>query len=165
MQIILATKPQLNIVQQLAYKIWPVAYVETGILSQEQMDYMLDNFYSIDSLENQLEKGHIFILLKEENEFLGFASYETNSDDSNKTKLHKIYVLPNTQGKGVGKFLLNEVEIRAKKANNSALFLNVNKYNKAQEFYKKLNFTITKEEVIDIGNGYVMDDFVMEKSL
>lgn len=163
MQIILPTKPQLQIVQDLAYKIWPDAYSE--ILSEAQLDYMLENFYSIASLENQFEKGHIFLLAEENGQYLGFASYEINCNALGKTKLHKIYVMPNTQGKGVGKFLLEEVEDRAKQAGNSILFLNVNKYNKAQKFYENKGFSITQEEVIPIGNDYIMDDYVMEKSL
>jgi ribosomal protein S18 acetylase RimI-like enzyme len=71
-------------------------------------------------------------------------------------------VLPETQGTGVGKLLFNLVVEKAKESNQKAVFLNVNKYNKAKDFYIKLGFTITKEEVIDIGNNYIMDDFVME---
>ena len=73
--------------------------------------------------------------------------------------------MPNTQGKGVGKLLLKEVENRTKMAGNSVLFLNVNKYNKAQKFYNNHGFSIIQEEVIPIGNGYIMDDYVMEKQL
>lgn len=163
MQIIQVTKPQLPIVKDLAYKIWPDAYAE--ILSEAQLDYMLENFYSLNSLESQFDKGHIFLLVEENDEYLGFASYEINCNATNKTKLHKIYIMTNTQGKGVGKFLLEEVERRAKVAGNNALFLNVNKYNIAQNFYKKNGFEIVLDEVIDIGNGYVMDDYVMEKSI
>lgn len=163
MQIIQASKDQLLIVQDLAYKIWPEAYAE--ILSDAQLDYMLENFYSISSLENQFENGHVFLLAEEDGHYLGFASYEVNCKTIGRTKLHKIYVLPNTQGKGVGKLLLKEVEHRAKKAENSILFLNVNKYNKAQNFYNNQGFSIILEEVIQIGKGYVMDDYVMEKVL
>jgi len=160
MKILVATKEQLLIIQELAYKIWPDAYSE--ILSDAQLDYMLTNFYALSALEEQLAQGHIFLLAEEEGVFYGFAAYELNCKNSQKTKLHKIYVMPNTQGKGIGKLLLNEVENKARKAQNTHLFLNVNKYNKAQSFYQKQNFKIILEEVIPIGNGYVMDDYVME---
>lgn len=159
MQIIQCTKDQLAIVRDLAYKIWPDAYGE--ILSAAQLDYMLDNFYAIPSLEKQFNDKHVFLLVEEEGQYLGFAAYEVDCKEKGKTKLHKIYVLPNTQGKGIGKFLLNEVKIRAKEANNDYLFLNVNKYNKALTFYEKQGFEKIADEVIDIGNGYVMDDYVM----
>ena len=163
MQIIEASKEQLSVVRDLAYKIWPNTYGK--ILSKEQLDYMLDNFYAIPSLEEQMNNGHVFLLIEEDGTYLGFAAYEVNCKDSGKTKLHKIYVLPQTQGKGLGKLLLTEVESRAKAAQNTHLFLNVNKYNNAQEFYKAKGFDTAYEEVIDIGRGYVMDDYVMEKPL
>jgi len=163
MQILQASKNQLPIIQDLAYKIWPNAYAE--ILAEAQLDFMLENFYSIDSLENQLENNHIFLLAEDDGVYYGFASYEINCKEQGKTKLHKIYVLPNTQKNGVGKMLLESVEKAAQKALNKYLFLNVNKYNNAKNFYEKFEFKIIKEEMIDIGQGYVMDDYVMEKSI
>ena len=73
-----------------------------------------------------------------------------------------ITVLPETQGKGVGKLLFEKVKEEALKEKQQVIYLNVNKYNKAQQFYAKLGFKTVKEEVIDIGLGYVMDDYVME---
>lgn len=163
MRIFQADKNQLHIVRDLAYKIWPDAYGE--ILSEAQLDYMLENFYAIPALETQMENHHVFLLAEENGIFYGFAAYEVNCNTTGKTKLHKIYVLPETQGRGLGKLLLNEVETAAKQAGNSHLFLNVNRYNIAQEFYKRLGFEIVHEEDIEIGNGYLMEDFVMEKSL
>ncbi|ESU26409.1 GNAT family acetyltransferase [Flavobacterium limnosediminis JC2902] len=163
MQVLHADKDQLHIVRDLAYKIWPEAYEE--ILSEAQLDYMLENFYAIPALEEQMEKGHVFLLAEENDVYYGFASYEINCNNTGKTKLHKIYVLPETQGKGLGKLLLSEVEKAALNDGNSHLFLNVNRYNSAQEFYKRLGFVIVHEEDIEIGRGYLMEDFVMEKPL
>jgi len=163
MTISVATKGQLPIVQELAYKIWPNAYSE--ILSAAQLEYMLENFYALSVLEAQMDNGHVFLLAEEAGVFYGFAAYELDCKNSQKTKLHKIYILPNTQGKGIGKLLLTEVEKSARNAKNTHLFLNVNKYNNAQNFYEKQNFKIILEEVIPIGNDYIMDDYVMEKEL
>lgn len=155
---------ELSIIQDLAKTIWPVAY--KAILSKEQLDYMLNRFYSLEALKEQLEiKKHSFYIVEDENKKpLGFVSYELDCEPQ-KTKIHKIYVLPETQGTGIGKKLFQLVKNQAKIANQSAIFLNVNKYNNAKEFYQKLNFSIVREEVIDIGNDYVMDDYVMEVSL
>lgn len=152
---------QLPIVIDLTKKIWPIAYGE--ILSKTQLDYMIDTFYSEVALRNLIdEKGHIFYLAQDEKEkFVGFVSYEINCEP-NKTKIHKIYVLPEKQGTGLGKYLIEFVQSKAVENNQKALFLNVNKYNKALFFYEKFGFSIIKEDVIDIGNGFVMDDFVME---
>lgn len=163
MQVFVADKNQLHIVRDLAYKIWPVAYED--ILSEAQLDYMLENFYTIHALEEQMGRDHIFLLAEEDGVFYGFAAYEINCNATGKTKLHKIYVLPETQGKGLGKLLLSEVEKAALIAGNSHLFLNVNRYNDAREFYKHLGFKIVHEEDIEIGQGYLMEDFVMEKPL
>ncbi|MFY8182545.1 MAG: GNAT family N-acetyltransferase [Flavobacterium sp.] len=160
MNIVVATKEQLVIVKNLAYKIWPNAY-ET-ILSKAQLDYMLEMIYSIDSLEKQFNNGHIFLLIEDNQNFIGFASYELNCNNSNKTKLQKLYVLPEIQGKGIGKQVIDYIKEKVVLSNNLALFLNVNKFNKAKDFYQKYGFKIIKEEVIDIGNNYIMDDYVME---
>ncbi|WP_130736436.1 GNAT family N-acetyltransferase [Flavobacterium sp. J27] len=161
MNIVKIEKEQLAIVKELAYAIWPVAYKE--ILSQEQLEYMLAEFYDIQALEAQLiDKKHVFyMVINEDDKPVGFVSYELNCQPE-KTKIHKIYVLPETQGTGLGKQLVHFVKERAVENNQKALFLNVNKYNQAKFFYEKLGFTIVEEEVIDIGHNYVMDDYVME---
>ena len=153
-------KNQLLFIKDLAYAIWPSTYAE--ILSSEQLTYMLDNFYSIENLKNQMDNNQIFELLLEDNNVVGFVTYEFNCNGTELLKIHKIYLLLETQGKGFGKFMIDELIRIAKDNHQKGMFLNVNKYNKAQFFYQKLGFTITKEEVIDIGNGYVMDDYVME---
>ena len=151
---------QLPIVIDLTKKIWPVAYGE--ILSKAQLDYMIDKFYNKTALCELIQKGHVFYLAQDENEkYVGFFSYEINCEP-NKTKIHKIYVLPETQGTGLGRQFFELVKEKAIENNQKAIFLNVNKYNNAIHFYTKLGFTKVKDEVIDIGNGYVMDDYVME---
>lgn len=153
-------KQQLPIIKDLAYAIWPSTYGE--ILSIEQLNYMLDNFYAVDCLEKQMEAGQVFELLLEDTEIVGYLGYEFNCKETGLLKIHKIYLLPETQGKGYGKFMIDEVIRIAKNNLQKGVFLNVNKYNKAKFFYEKLGFTITKDEVIDIGNNYIMDDYVME---
>lgn len=161
MQVIQVTSnEQLQIVADLAKRIWPVAYAAT--LSKEQLHYMLDRFYNLEALQKQLENGQVFYLAQNENqEFVGFVSYEINCEP-NKTKIHKIYVLPETQGTGLGRHFFELVKEKAIENNQKAIFLNVNKYNNAIHFYHKLGFIKIKDEVIDIGSGYVMDDYVME---
>ena len=161
MQPILANSAHVTIIKDLAYAIWPTAYGD--ILSSEQLNYMLEMFYSETALKQQMEeKKHVFYLAKNDTgKFVGFVAYEINCEPQ-KTKIHKIYVLPETQGTGVGKELFTLVCANAKKENQTSVFLNVNKYNKAKQFYEKLGFVITKEEIIDIGKNYIMDDYVME---
>ena len=81
------------------------------------------------------------------------------------TKIHKIYLLPETQGKGIGKSVIESIGKLAVENNSSSLFLNVNRFNKALHFYEKTGFKIIDEVDIEIGNDYLMEDYVMEKRL
>lgn len=163
MNFIVASKEQLSIVRELALKIWHVTYV--NVISLDQIDYMLQIMYSIESLENQLQTNKVFLLVEEDNRFIGFASYELNFENSVKTKIHKLYVLPEIQGKGIGRQMIDFIADIALENQNPTLHLTVNKNNKATDFYLKNGFEIMQEVVFDIGNGYVMDDYIMEKTL
>ena len=163
MNLIKANSEHIPVIIDLTKKIWPVAYGE--ILSKAQLDYMIDKFYNEIALRELMQKGHVFYLAQDDKEnYVGFVSYELNSEP-NKTKIHKIYVLPETQGTGLGRQFFELVKDKAIENNQNAIFLNVNKYNNAIYFYTKLGFAKVKDEVIDIGNGYVMDDYVMEVAI
>ncbi|MCP9769789.1 GNAT family N-acetyltransferase [Lacihabitans sp. LS3-19] len=161
MELRKANKDEISIIQDIAYITWPVAYGD--ILSQEKIDYMLGMMYSTEALTEQMDNGHIFLIINENNKDLGFVSFENNYSKSSKTKIQKIYILPEAQGKGVGRLLINEAEKLSKDIGNTMLFLNVNRHNKAQFMYQKLGFEISKSEDVDIGNGFFMNDYVMEK--
>lgn len=153
--------PELFKVETIARATWPSTFA--GILSSQQIEYMLNWMYDLRLLSSQLEAGYTFLLAEEEDQALGFAVYQSNAVEAT-TKLHKLYVLPTHHGKGIGKSLLQEVVQRARLGVQEAVVLNVNKFNrKAIDFYLSMDFTIAQEEVIDIGNGYVMDDYVMRK--
>lgn len=160
MTFTIASKEQLPLVRDLAYRIWPDTYGATH--TSEELDYMLNKFYAVEALEQQMDNGHIFVLVEDNNTFVGFVAYELSSEDTSYTKIHKLYILPQTQGKGIGNALVDYVREEAIINKNEKLFLNVNKLNKAKEFYHQYGFTITKDIVIDIGQGFVMDDYVME---
>jgi ribosomal protein S18 acetylase RimI-like enzyme len=151
-------------IQQIAHQTWYPTFEK--ILSKEQIAYMLEMMYSLRAIEEQIEhKGHIFLLAKEEENCVGYASYETNYQGTYKTKIHKIYVLPSAQGKGVGKILMDSIEKIAKEKGNKLLSLNVNRNNPAINFYEKIGFKKIRQEDIDIGKGFLMQDFIMEKNI
>ena len=160
-----ATSTDIDIIRNLALATWPVAYAE--ILSPAQLDYMLQLIYSYEALTLQMqEKDHRFILLYENEDAVGFASYSIkNNDQPNIFRLHKIYVLPTQQGNGCGQQLLDYVIRQVQSAGATQLELNVNRNNPALEFYKKKGFTIIKEEDIDIGEGYFMNDYVVSLAI
>jgi GNAT superfamily N-acetyltransferase len=159
-----ATSNDFKTIQDIAHQTWPETYGD--ILSKEQLDYMLGAFYSEAALSDNVNtKGHYFLLAKENEVVLGFAAYEHNYQENNRTRIHKIYILPQTQGKGIGKRLIEYIEKLAIENHSEALSLNVNRFNKALTFYQKIGFEIITEENIEIGHGYLMEDYVMEKSL
>lgn len=162
--IVTTTPADYETIRQLAYKIWPVTY--GPILSKEQLDFMLGAFYSIETIrKNVTESRHVFLLVKENDQDSGFVCYEHQYKNKLETRIHKIYLLPEIQGKGIGKLLLEKVAALAKEVQSKRLSLNVNRFNTALYFYTKNGFQITAEEDIEIGSGYLMEDYIMEKQL
>jgi len=159
-----AAQHEFETIREIAYKTWPATYGE--ILEKHQLDYMLDAFYSVKVLEqNAKEKNHHFLLAKENDVALAFISYEHHYQNKPVTRIHKIYILPETQGKGIGKLLIDHVEVLAVANESETLSLNVNRFNMAQFFYKKLGFEIVAAEDVPLDHGYLMEDFIMEKPL
>jgi diamine N-acetyltransferase len=159
-----ANSSDFNTIREIAYKTWPDTYGE--ILSKEQLDYMLAKFYSDETLNDNLtNKNHYFLLAREKGTCIGFASYESDYLGEKIIRLHKIYLLPETQGKGVGKLLISEIEKIASKHHQKGISLNVNRFNKAYDFYTKIGFECVGEEDIELDFGYLMEDFKMLKKL
>jgi len=156
------SKEELWQVRELALQIFPVTYQE--IVEPEQIDYMMDLFYTPENLRKQYESGQTFLIIYTEGKPSGYASY-TPLNENGEYKLNKIYVDTRQQGKGLGKNLINEVISLVGNAGGKSLQLNVNRFNKAVGFYKSMGFVIKKEELLDIGKGYFMDDYVMEISI
>ena len=163
MEIRLLQKHELSLTQNLAEKIWPLAY--GTILSEEQLSYMLNWMYSIETLEKSFDKGNEFYCAFDNDLPLGFLELEFLNEEASSVKLQKIYVLPSEQNKGIGKNFLQFALLRAKNRGARNVILQVNRANKAVEFYLKNNFCIISEEDFPIGNDYYMNDYVMEKTL
>lgn len=151
----------IPLLRDLTSKVWPQTY--QSILSSEQIEYMLDKMYSEQSLLEQMEQGHEFVIIYDGVEPIGFASISMT--EPLVYKLHKLYVLPNGQGKGTGRFAIDELIKAIKRKGGTTLRLNVNRHNKAKDFYEKIGFAVIREEDINIGGGYFMNDYVMEKTL
>ncbi|WP_337965227.1 GNAT family N-acetyltransferase [uncultured Flavobacterium sp.] len=151
-------------IQTIVHITWPITYGE--ILSKEQLDYMLDLFYSDEALTEQYNKREqLFYMIYEGETNIGFIGIEHNYNGEAITKIHKIYLLPETQGKGIGKKVIDEIGKLASENDSTALSLNVNRFNSALGFYKKIGFEVIDEVNIEIGKGYLMEDYVMKKPL
>ncbi|WP_333597471.1 GNAT family N-acetyltransferase [Chryseobacterium flavum] len=157
-----ATEKDIPLIQELAGKSWKSAYAD--ILSEEQMKYMLSEMYSQSEIENQLRNHnyHYFLIQDEDSgSFEGFIGYEHHYSDKT-TKLHRIYLVPESKGKGFGKKALQFLNEKVKENEDSRIILNVNKHNTARQFYESQGYSVYDEGVFDIGNGFVMDDYLME---
>ncbi len=141
-------------------KTWEPTYRD--ILSKEQIDFMFEKIYSPESLADQMRSGQQFMVLLSDQIPVGFSS--VSEEKPGKFKLHKIYVLPATQGTGAGKYLLQETESFVRSVGGTVLSLNVNRYNKAKSFYEKMGFLVVDEQDIPIG-PYWMNDYILEKAL
>ncbi|MBC7849840.1 MAG: GNAT family N-acetyltransferase [Chitinophagaceae bacterium] len=158
-----ATVSDIDSIGYLAYQIWPYAYRDT--LSFDRLHYMLSLLYAPQALKKQIEEeDHKYFIAEADGLPVGFAAYSFYAEPAT-YKLHKLYVLMSTQGKGLGKALLDKVETAVRLEGGNSLLLNVKRDNIAIRFYEKCGFVIAKEEDVDIGNSYFMNDYVMEKNL
>ncbi len=158
-EIKLASKADLPLIQQLAYTIWSVAYKD--ILSKDQLAYMLDKMHSIETLTRLINDGHQFIIPYDDGVAKGYACYKIHPD---KIRIEKLYVLPEQHSKGIGSLMMDYI-IKKVKNDVNLIELNVNRQNRAVDFYKRLGFKITREVDIPIGEEYFMNDYVMSLTL
>lgn len=162
-QILPASTADFSEIQSIAHRTWPVAYGE--ILLAAQLDYMLKRFYTAEALMENCASGQLFLLAKHNGQTAGFAAYELNYNRLKNAHLHKIYVLPEMHGMHIGLNLLEEIVKLAKSADQQSVSLNVNRFNKAIGFYEKIGFSIHESIDIEIGNGYLMEDYIMRKTI
>ena len=164
-RIVRAREEHLATISELAGVIWRACY--PGIITHAQIDYMLARMYSLEILRDEIcSQGICYDLLLVDEKPAGFASYGPTAE-TGVMKLHKLYLLPEMQGHGLGSRLLQHVEheVRASGAGRR-LILSVNKRNaKAITAYNRNGFVTADTVVTDIGGGFVMDDYIMAKEL
>ncbi len=156
LEIAAASEKDIPVIHQLATEIWHAHY--PGIISMEQINYMLEKMYSETSLIKQLQEGHRFYIAHQDGLPIGYFSY--SKSDNNNFFLHKLYIKTSEHRRGNGSaltdYLLKELP------SNCTLRLTVNRKNyKAINFYFKKGFVIEEVKDFDIGDGFFMNDFVM----
>ena len=150
-------------VRAIADDVWPKTFRE--ILSPEQIVYMMKMMYAPDVMEKELANGFLFDLLVVDGCDAGYMVYAP-CDEPETMKLHKLYLLKEYQGKGYGQKMLRHVAEAARNAGFRSLILAVNKQNvKAQKAYERFGFHQYKSVQIDIGNGFIMDDYWLRYDL
>lgn len=148
-------------IQHIAEAAWRPTY--SHILTEEQTLYMLDMMYGTEVLTKQIDSSIEFYLAENENQIIGYFSLEITEPGI--MKLHKIYLDSAQKSKGAGTQIIDYIKQIAIQKSIHRIELNVNKHNSAVQFYEKMGFIRAKEMVLDIGNGYVMDDYVMQLNL
>ena len=163
LEIRLATAADFSTIDAIARQTWPVAYA--AILTNEQLQFMLNLFYSNEALAKDVnENNHLYFMAFLKGEAVGFAGIQHHYL-TNTTKIHKLYIKPQFQGHRIGVQLLDYVSQLTLEAGGNSLTLNVNRYNSAKLFYEKYGFTVLKSEDIVLDFGYLMEDYVLAKSL
>jgi GNAT superfamily N-acetyltransferase len=157
----LAQDHELPMISALAGHIWRAHY--PSILSTAQIEYMLASMYDVKQLRQDVERGVTYELLRENDRPIGFCGYE---EIDSELKLHKLYLEVTEHGRGLGSLLLKHVEDEARRRKLKAVVLAVNRRNeKALRAYRRNGYTTRLEFKKDIGNGFVMDDYLLAKSL
>jgi RimJ/RimL family protein N-acetyltransferase len=156
-------KNLVSVVEALAHSIWREHF--TAIIGSPQVEYMLEKFQSKRAILNQIERqGHLYYLCEDRNgNWVGYFAVVPQQEE---LFLSKLYITAENRGKGYAKCALEFIETLARDNGLSKITLTVNKNNTNPiNAYKKLGFVITDSLVTDIGNGFVMDDYKMEKAI
>ncbi|MEM7697233.1 MAG: GNAT family N-acetyltransferase [Verrucomicrobiota bacterium] len=142
----------------MARQIWPSVYSQ--IISHRQIEYMLDWMYSTSKLRSEIESGEIFYRwIGFEGTRIGFLGYEQVALSA--TELHKLYLLPSSHGRGLGQASLTALAAELSKLGTASISLRVNRHNRrAIACYERFGFTKIDEHCLDIGEGFVMDDYL-----
>lgn len=147
---------------ELAGRVWRAHY--PGIISAEQIEYMLAQRYKHGLVRQLLARGDLWLAAREQGSLVGFAHGHPLEEGD--FKLDKLYVDTGWQRRGIGGTLIAEVARRAREHGFTRLVLRVNRQNRqALDAYLKHGFTVATLIVEDIGGGYVMDDYVMVKGM
>lgn len=150
-----------HILAALAREIWQEHY--TAILGEEQVRYMLETLQSEPAIHRDLENGKIYWLVQVNNQDAGYVCYESHEHT---LFLSKFYLTEAARGKGLGRFLFEKLKKVAADQNKRSIELTVNKYNAPTiAAYQKMGFKQIREQVANIGNGFVMDDYVFRYTL
>lgn len=161
MKIKKAIISDIPIIKKIAEKAWRPTYEH--ILTERQTLYMLDLMYNSLTLENQINGNIAFFMVDLGQKTVGYFSVEILNEQ--KVKLHKLYLDPTQKQQGLGKKIIQFIRDWTLTNQRESIILNVNKNNSAVQFYQKMGFIIIEELILDIGEGYVMDDFVMQLDL
>ena len=157
-----ATSEDIEAVARLASEIWSEHYV--SIITTEQIDYMVEKFQSVRAITDQIERqGYEYYLMQADGRNVGYMGVKP---EEAKLLLSKFYLLKAHRGQGYASQAMSFLEELCKERALSAMWLTVNRHNASSiAVYEKKGFRTVRTQVADIGGGYVMDDYIMEKAI
>lgn len=155
------TEEDIQNIAYLADEIWHEYF--PFILSEEQINYMIDKFQSVHAMRNQIwQEGYMYYKILSENKLIGYFAIREDTEDS-ALFLSKLYLHKSCRGKGYGSNVFQHLKDYCINKKIHRIWLTVNKYNESTiNAYIKRGFVQTDTRVLDIGNGYIMDDYIME---
>lgn len=159
------TEEQIIALCKIAERVWHLTY--DPMLPPGQVEYMLDKFQSPHAVKEQMEtQNYRYYMAVIDGENAGFIGFSPRYQGREEMFLSKVYLLPEFRGQGVVREMFALVERETLREGLSKIRLTVNKENThAVEVYGHYGFHTAELAVTDIGNGYVMDDFIMVKEL
>lgn len=156
------TPQQLDVIAGLAREIWYEYYVP--LIGRAQVDYMVSRFQSSEAMAQQMREGYEYFTTERDGRCIGYCALQAQPAEGS-LFLSKLYLLRDARGAGTGRVCMEFIEQLARRRGLNLLWLTVNKGNPAVKAYERLGFRIAADLVMDIGGGFVMDDFRMEKQL
>lgn len=159
-----ATDEQIRHVARIADEIWHEYW--PGMLSYAQVDYMVEKFQSAEAITTDIhENGYEYWLLENEGRFVGYTGGR-EEDDTKRFFISKVYLYAHERGKGFASRVIEFYENICRTRGLGSMYLTVNKYNElGLRAYIAKGFVVTESSVVSIGQGFVMDDFIMEKKV
>lgn len=138
------------------HEYWPC------ILSSEQIDYMVDKFQSEHAINNQIKyEDYLYYIIKNDDDVCGYFGISTFHKDY--LFLSKLYLKSEYRHLGIGKKSVEFIKQIALDLGYEKIQLTVNKHNtNTINAYLKYGFITIDKVVTDIGNNFVMDDYIME---
>ncbi|HEY6644687.1 GNAT family N-acetyltransferase [Povalibacter sp.] len=155
------TEEAIAAIATMARTIWYEYYVP--LIGRAQVDYMVARFQSTEAMQQQVLEGYEYFTVQREVAPIGYVAIK--ADDDGGLFISKLYLLREARGGGTGRAIMAFIEEGARQRGLGRLWLTVNKGNPAVKAYERLGFRIAAPIVMDIGGGFVMDDFRMEKVL
>lgn len=155
----------LKEIENLAAVTWHEHYGK--LLPSGQIDFMLRKFLTVDAMARQMEHdNYSYYLIKDDDNTSVSIGFMALQESPGALFLSKIYLLKEFRGRGYGSQGFDFANKTAEEKGAGKVWLTVNKHNTGSyEIYLKRGYKVVKEDVTDIGGGYVMDDYIMELRL